>query len=285
LALSRSQESSRKLQTIGAIPIEGDLLIAGSWQSQAMKADYVVHLAQPEFIGGRITNKRAKQYNRKRALMDANLFSALDSQLVKRIIYVSGTCYYGNLGTNLSDETATPQPCSIGRFIVDIVGQLNEYLKEGMPIVTTFPGVVYGPGSSLREYIFTPLEKGKRIISFGGTNPFFSPIHVRDCGRAIVHLLDHGDIGERYFLVDDKPVQWRTIQTLTAKALGVKPRFLTLPRWLMSIFLGRIMAEGMMEMNSVLSNAKLKALGFEFQYPTVETGIPAVVSLLRNRTV
>jgi hypothetical protein len=33
-------------------------------------------------------------------------------------------------------------------------------------------------------------------------------------------------------------------------------------------------------MDSVLSNAKLKALGFDFEYPTLDAGIPAVVTEL-----
>jgi nucleoside-diphosphate-sugar epimerase len=281
LALCRSQESAGKAEALGAIPVHGDLLEAGDWQKQARNAEYVVHLAQPEVVGGRVTIKRAKLYRHRRLLMDANLLGTLDPQRVKRVVYVSGTSYYGNLGAELHDETATPRPHGIGRFIVDVVERLGAYLEGRVPIVTAFPGYVYGPGSWFREYLFTPLVRGRRLVACGGRSPFGSPIHVEDCGRAIVHLLDHGNVGGRFFLVDDKPVQWSTLQKLTAAALGLTPRFLTVPRWLVPIVMGRIMAESLVETNSVLSNSRLKALGFAFRYATVDTGIPAVVAQLQ----
>lgn len=95
-------------------------------------------------------------------------------------------------------------------------------------------------------------------------------------------MLGHGGAGERYFLVDDRPTQWSALQTLTARTLGVTPKSVTLPRWLVPILLGRIMAETFLDMDAVLSNAKLKALDFDFEYPTIETGIPAVVTELGN---
>ena len=282
LALCRSQSSARKMETLGAVPVEGDLLEKGTWQEHARDAECVAHLAQPTFFGGRITTKRAEAYREGRARMDANLLGALDPLKIKRVVYVSGTCYYGNLGTALCDETATPRPCSIGRYIVDTVERLDAWTKNGLPIVTAFPGVVYGPGSWFEEYIFAPLARGKRLLAFSGRSPTVSPIHVGDCGRAIAHLLTHGGVGERYFLVDDKPVQWSVLQMLTAGALAVTPRFLTLPRWLVATFMGPIMAEGLIEMDAALSNTKLRALRFEHQYPTVDAGIPAVVVELRN---
>jgi nucleoside-diphosphate-sugar epimerase len=284
IALCRSKESARKVKRLGATPIEGDLLCAGAWQSQARAAEYVIHLAQPAVFGARVTTRRAERYRRGSLLMDKNLFLALDPHKVKRVVYVSGTCYYGDLGTTLCNETITPKPHGIGRFIIDNVDLIGRCAKDGLPIVTAFPGPVYGTGSWFREYFFTPLARGNRLFTWGDRTPTNSPIHVSDCARAIAHLLKHASVGERYFLVDDKPVQWSTLGTLVADALGVTLRLARVPAWLAAILMGRIAFESM-AINSVLSNSKLKALDFAFRYPTVDTGVPAVVAQLRNEAI
>jgi nucleoside-diphosphate-sugar epimerase len=284
LALCRSKESARKVKQLGATPIEGDLLETGVWQSQARAAEYVIHLAQPAVFGARVTTRRAERYQRRSLLMDKNLLLALAPHRIKRIVYVSGTCYYGDLGATLCDETITPKPHGIGRFIIDNVDLIGRCVKEGLPIVTAFPGPVYGTGSWFREYFFIPLARGKRLFTWGDCAPTNSPIHVSDCARALAHLLEYGNVGERYFLVDDKPVQWSTLQTLVAGALGVRPRLSRVPGWLAAILMGRIAFESM-AINSILSNAKLKALGFAFRYPTADTGVPAVVAQLRNQAL
>lgn len=282
LALSRSPESARKLQMLGITPVQGDLLVAGSWQDKVRAAEYVVQLAQPRFAFRRFTSKRVKRYKREATSMSANLLNALDPQKIKRVIYVSGACYYGNTGINLCDETTTPKPCGLGRLTVEEIEQVGLFQKKGMPILVVFPGTVYGAGSWFEELFYTPLIRGKRIITISGHSPFVSPIHVQDCASAIAHLLTHGSAGQRYFLVDDNPVQWSTLQTLAAQAIKVKPKYLVLPRWLIPISMGRIMSENLLYMDNVLSNAKLKSTGFEFRYPTVEIGIPEAVAQLQT---
>lgn len=256
------------------------MLEPGKWQGQARAAEFVVRLAQPTLSFG--TAKRAALYERESALMDTNLLKGLDPRIVKRVIYVSGACYYGNLGVELCDETAKPHPSGLGRLAIGGMERVGVYLRDGLPIVVAFPGTVYGPGSWFREMILTPLRRGKRLITISGHSPFVSPISVQDCSSAIAHLLTHGAIGERYFMVDDKPVQWATLQALAAEPLQVRPRFLTVPRWLVPVFMGRMMAENLLKTDNVLSNAKLKSLDFELQHSTVDSGIPATVDQFRK---
>jgi nucleoside-diphosphate-sugar epimerase len=283
IALCRSKESARKIKALGATPVEGDLLDSGVWENQARAAEYVIHLAQPAVFGARVTTRRAESYRRRSLSMDKNLLAALDPRRIKRVVYVSGTCYYGDLGTALCNEAVAPNPHGIGRFIIDNVDMIDRCQKDGLPIVTAFPGVVYGPGSWFREYLFAPLARGKRLFTWGDRSPSNSPIHVCDCARALAYLLEHGGVGEHYFLVDDKPVQWSTLQMLVARALGVAPKLTRVPAWLAAVLLGRVAFESL-GINSVLSNAKLKALGFVFRYPTIDTGVPAVVAQLRSAT-
>jgi nucleoside-diphosphate-sugar epimerase len=130
-------------------------------------------------------------------------------------------------------------------------------------------------GSWFEQLFLTPLFRRRRVVDWGDV--VRSHIHVRDCGRALVHLLRHGAVGERYFLVDDEPTSWTGLQVVTARALDVTPRVTRVPVWLVGALMGRIMAE-CMGTSFRLSNARLKALGFALQYPTIDTGVPALLA-------
>lgn len=271
LVLSRSPEAVAKARSLGAEPVPGDLLVQGAWQRTAREADYVVHLAQPQTFGGRVTRTRAEKYREERLAMDRNLLGGLDPARTKKIVYVAGTSYYGNLGAELCDETATPAPRGWGPYVAPAIEALSGDLARGLPIVTAFPGYVYGDGSWFREYVIAPLARGQRINTIAGRSRFGSPIHVDDCARALVHLLEYGEIGQRYFLVDDRPVQWSELYETAARAFGKEPRLRKIPVFLLRLLVGPVVTDSILS-DAVLSNARLKSLGFSLQFPTIEEG-------------
>jgi nucleoside-diphosphate-sugar epimerase len=140
LALCRSEAAVRRVEALGARAVKGDLLQPGAWQGVARRAGQVVQLAQPPLVFGRMSAQQAWKYNRERKAMDVNLLGALDSRGVARVLYVSGACYYGNLGPDLHDEAATPRPRGVGRLAAGGVLRVSHYLEAGLPIVTAFPG-------------------------------------------------------------------------------------------------------------------------------------------------
>jgi nucleoside-diphosphate-sugar epimerase len=278
--LSRSAKSAQKIAAMGAELVEGDLLRAGPWQDVARTAEHVVHLAQPQAFGGRVSRKRAEAYRAGRELMDRNLLDVLDPKVVERIVYVSGTSYYGNLGLQLRDESATPHPRGWGPYVAGAIDALARDLDRGLPIVTAFPGYVYGDGSWFREYILGPLSRGQRINTISGRSRFGSPIHVDDCGHAIAHLLLHGAVGERYFVVDDRPIQWSSFYEKAAATMSAEVRVRKIPVFLLRLLVGPVVTDSILS-DAVLSNAKLKSLGFAHRFPTIDEGIPDVVAKMR----
>ncbi len=113
-ALTRSEKSAERVRAAGATPIRGDLLQAGEWQAVAAQAQVVVHLAQPETYGTRITRKRALNFRQERLRMDANLLDSLKPDVVQRVIYVGGTSYYGSQGNRTVDESDDPSAQRVG---------------------------------------------------------------------------------------------------------------------------------------------------------------------------
>lgn len=275
--LVRSPSSEAEIRALGAQPCRGDLLEAGPWQETLRSADHVIHLAQPQTFGGRVSQARAEQYRAQRLVMDRNLFSPLHR--TKRVVYVGGTSYYGGgHGERLErrDEDTAPNPRGWGPYIAPAIDALTGWVVRGIPIVTAFPGYVYGNGSWFREYVLSPLRKGKRISTLLGRSRHASPVHVSDCARAIAHLLTRGKVGMRYFVVDDEPVAWSRVYELAAQAMGKELHLRYVPPIALRLLVGKLVTESVLT-DAVLSNDRLKATGFTFEYPTIETGIPAVV--------
>jgi nucleoside-diphosphate-sugar epimerase len=275
-ALIRSDKSAAILTKLGASPINGDLLIPGNWQQSATQADYIVHMAQPTTFGGRITKSRAERYRTERLQMEAALFQMLRPDTVKRIVYVGGTSYYGEQGSTLKDETIVPNPRGWGPYIVDALEALKTYVAKRLPIVEAFPGGVYGVGSWYPTVLET-LYNRKRVVGLvGQSNNYTSSIHVEDCARAILHLLEDGEIGQRYFLVDDRPNTNHELVQRSAEALNVRFQTLLVPKFLLQLIVGPVIADAL-DYENRLSNAKLHNTGFQFNFPTIDQGIPNVV--------
>lgn len=280
--LARSPATVAAVRALGAAPVEGDLLVPGAWQRAAREAEWVVHLAQPQTFGGRVTRKRAEAYRDARQVMDRNLLGPLDPGIVKRIVYVAGTSYYGNLGVDLRDESAPPRPRGWGPYIAPAIEALARELDRGLPLVTAFPGYVYGDGSWFKEYVLAPLRRGVRINTITGRSRFGSPIHVDDCAAALGFLLEKGEVGRRYFVVDDRPVPWSLLYETAARAMGQPMRLRRVPPFVLWLLVGPVVTDSVLS-DAVLSNARLKGLGFILRFPTIEEGIPDVCAKARAR--
>jgi nucleoside-diphosphate-sugar epimerase len=274
--LTRSDKSARKLQAAGVVPVIGDLSNPHAWASRIADCEMVIHMAQPDTYGARITTQRAKLYAENRLLMDRNLLNAIDRTKIQKIVIVFGTSYYGQLGTDLRNEETSPNPKGWGPFVAPAINALAGFIAQGLPIVQAFPGWVYGPGSWFAEYQLQPLSKGQPVMRLAGRPQLVSPIHVADCARGLLHLLSHGVVGQRYFIVDDLAVPSTQMVHCAAQAMGVSGRILPLPKLICQLAVGQLITESM-ECDFHLSNRKIKELGFTLRFPDINTGIPDVV--------
>jgi nucleoside-diphosphate-sugar epimerase len=268
-ALSRSAESVAKIQALGAQPVEGDLLTVGSWQAVARQANFIVHIAQPMTFGGRVGKDRALNYERDRLVMDNNLLDG--DHKASRILYVSGTSYYGHQATP-ADETTTPNPRGWGPYIVKAVAAIEARRKGGQPILMAFPSSVYGAGSWYAG-ILANIYQEKQSLTIAGRDSLLATVHVEDCARALLHLLEKGDVQKHYFICDDVPQRYSQILEKTAAALNKPLKDRAIPAFFARWLAGPVVTDSY---DANLINHRLKSSGFTFTYPTVETGFPAV---------
>lgn len=277
--LARSAEAAERVRRAGAVPVVGDLLEPGRWQDEAA-ADWVFHLP-PRAAPGcrRVTRRRAASIARARLLMDAHLLDAVEAGATRRIVYVADTSWYGATGLRPITEDEPPRPFASARYLAPALDRLDGYLVAGLPIVTAFPGWVYGDGSWFRDRIIEPVMAGRRVLQFGKTGPWISPIHVQDCARALVYLAEHGQAGGRYFLVNSDPIRLHEFAGMFARLANRPLRVWRVPAAATRLLAGLVLAEDI-QADALFSNIRLRGIGFRFRYPTLDEGLRQVLAAL-----
>jgi len=213
--------------------------------------------------------------------MDAHLLDAVAAGATRRIVYVADTSCYGAMGPRSITEDEPPQPSAWGRRLTPALDRLDGYIAAGLPIVTAFPGWVYGNASWFRERVIEPVMAGRRVLQFGKTGPWVSPIHVHDCARALVHLAERGEAGGRYFLVNRDPIRMHEFAETFARLANRPLRVWRVPAAATRLVVGPVLAD-YIGADAVFSNIRLRGIGFRFTYPTLEEGLQQVLEALHE---
>jgi len=278
IGLVRSLEAAERVRRAGAVPVVGDLLEAGQWQDEAA-ADWVFHLPPHPLRRWRVTRRGADAIARDRMVMDAHLLDAVAAGSTRRIVYVADTSGYGATGMRAVTEDEPQRPSPWGRCLAPALERLDGYVVAGLPIITALPGWVYGHTSWFRERVIDPVMTGRRVLQFGKAGPWVSPIHVHDCARALVHLAEHGEAGGRYFLVNSDPVRANAFAETFARLANRPLRAWRVPAAAARFIVGPVLADEL-QAGAVLSNIRLRGIGFRFRYPTLEQGLQQILGAL-----
>jgi uncharacterized protein len=279
--LARSVEAAQHVRRAGAIAVKGDLFVPGQWQDEAA-ADWVFHIPPCALLAARHgSRRRAERIAHTRAAMDRHLLDALAAGATRRIVYVTDSSCYGSTGTRPVTEDEPPASSARGRCLMPALDRVDGYVIAGLPIVTALPGCVYGNASWFRECVVEPVLAGRRVLQFGKTGPWVSPIHVHDCARALVHLAERGEVGGRYFLVNSEPIRLNEFARAFARLANRPLRVWSIPSPAARLVVRRPLAD-YVQANAAFSNIRLRGIGFQFRYPTLEQGIEQVLGALHE---
>lgn len=280
LGLAESVQAAEGVRRAGGLPVIGDLLEPGQWQDEAA-ADWVFHLPPHPFTGRRVTRRRAASMTRLRVLMDRHLLDVVASGAARRIVYVADTSCYGETGPRPITEDQPPRPSTWGRCLSPALERLDGYVIAGLPIVTAFPGWVYGNALWFRERVIEPVMAGRRVLQFGNSGPWVSPIHVQDCARALVHLAQHGEPGGRYFVVNNDPIRMQEFAVAFARLANRPLSVWHVPAAAIRLVVGPVLAD-YVRTDALFSNIRLRGIGFRFEYPTLRQGLEQVLGALNE---
>lgn len=273
--LTPSLAAAERVRRAGAVPVMGNLLERGQWQDEAA-ADWVFHLPPHPIWAGRLTHQRAESIARARVLMDSHLLDAVAGGATRRIVCIAGACCYGAVGPRPITEDVPPTPSAWGRCLAPALDRLDGYCVAGLPLVTALPGWVYGNASWFRDWVVDPIMAGRRVLLFGRTGPWVSPIHVKDCAGALIHLAERGEPGGRYFLVNSDPIRLHDFAGTLARLANRPLRVWRLPVAASRFVVGPVLAD-ILQADAVFSNIRLRGTGFRFQYPTLAQGLQHIL--------
>lgn len=265
------------LERQGARAVVGDVKDANAYKDVVGAADAIVHAASA------LPDKMRYSAADVDGIMgaDEDAVAALRSVVGKHcraFVFSSGAWVYGDTGPNPVSEThptTTPHLSSARRARFEET--LRGWAKDGsLPAVMARPGLVYGQGSLWAKLYLDVMKQKKRAMIPGSGRNIVSFVHEDDVGAAYRVLVERGVAGEAYNVADDEPAALRDVVAAQATAMEA-PAPWSLPGWVIRLVAGPI-SGGPLLADSVLSNGKLKALGWELKHPSWREGVVAVAA-------
>jgi nucleoside-diphosphate-sugar epimerase len=188
VALVRSDDAARRVESIGAVPVRGGLTDAELLGRTAEDADAAIHLAH--------------DYGPDTAAVDLAAATAIQDGLGARpYVHTGGVWVYGNTD-RMVDETAPQSPPPVTAWRADNEKQVLARATEGGHPVLVMPGVVYGHGGGLVEqFLGKPARAGSAHYIGSGENRW-AMVHVDDIAQLYVASLS-APAGSIYAGVDD----------------------------------------------------------------------------------
>lgn len=192
-----------------------------------------------------------------------HVLAALPANGNQRVVFVSSTAVYGDHGDAWVDEdTPLDPPAFNGRILQEAETWLARRAahSNGHLVATCLRlSGIYGPG---RTFLLERLRAGKAVAP-AGAGHWANRVHVDDAARAICHVLALPAPAPVYLVTDDTPLPIRTLYEDLARLVGgpVPP-------------VGPAPA-GMG--NKRLSNARLRATGFKFEWSDSRDGHAALL--------
>ena len=191
-----------------------------------------------------------------RAVYETGLNNLLAKLPDAHWLMVSSSSVYGQTQGEWVDENSVAEPDNITSRLIR-QAELRLMASSPANIVVRFSGI-YGPG---REYL---LRQAMQTPAIQQTPPYFTNrIHQQDCVGVLSFLLEQrltgNALAQCYLASDDDPAPMWDVMTWLADRLHCQPPTVKA-------------ADADAGMNKRCNNARLKALGYQFHYPSYKDG-------------
>jgi nucleoside-diphosphate-sugar epimerase len=264
VGVRRSEAGLEAVKAAGLTPVRADVTDPDAL-SAIPDADAVVFAASS---GGRGAPAAREVYveGQKRAI---DHFAARDAP-PERYVYTSSTGVYGDHGGDWVDEGTPLDPTTEKTRVLAAAERVAlDRPPEGIDgTVARFAGL-YGPDRyRLDRYVEGPVTEG-----------YLNMVHRDDAAGAVAHLLT-GDLArdEVVLVVDDEPVsKWTFADWLAEQCDRPAPPKQTVDERMAEGDLSDA-ARRRLKTSKRCSNEYLRALGYEFAYPTFREGYAAAIA-------
>lgn len=275
---ARAQRVFPKASFPKVTPIAYTPQSSGPWQQKISGCDGVVNLAGAP-ISDRWSPAHKQAILKSRKVGTEKLVEAIAQAESKPSVLVSASAigYYGTSETRTFDESSRPDDSD---FLSQVCQEWEAEASkvkdiEGVRLVIPRIGIVLGEGGALGKML-TPfrLFAGGPI---GSGKQWFSWVHIDDLVALLIKALTDPTMSGVYNATAPNPVRMGEACEALGRALN-RPSWLPVPDFVIEALLGDG-AVVVLEGQQVLPK-NLKEKGFDYQYPTVDQAMKAVVDSL-----
>lgn len=251
-------------------PLAADLTDPATLTRLPPALDYVVYSAAAAGFG-------EAQYRAAYATGVRNLLHALhqSDQRPRRLLFASSTSVYAQHRGEWVDEDSPAEAAGFSGRCIRAGEQLA--WDSPWPAIAVRFGGIYGPG---RTRLIDSVRDGAATRS--AVPIYTNRIHRDDCARALEHLIELPNPERLYVAVDDEPAPLDEVLCWLATQLGVPAP----PLAPQSPLKPGAEADGNAALRLRASkrcrNARLRASGFRFRYPSYRDGYAALLNAAKH---
>jgi nucleoside-diphosphate-sugar epimerase len=234
-ALARPTADRSALDGVAITWHDGDVTVPKTLRGVMAGAAWIIHAA------GRLGQAGVPEEVYHRLHVDGTrnvMAAALATGGQPRVLHVSSP---GVLGPNTGGPAAEDVPYAPSnpyeRSKAAGEQAALEFASRGLPVVICRPEFVYGPGGRHVLGLFQAVRRGRFFFIDGGRH-FCHPTFVADAVAGMLLCLRCGCSGAIYHITGPRPVTFRELGETIAAGLGVRPPWVSVPRW--SAMLGAI---------------------------------------------
>jgi dTDP-glucose 4,6-dehydratase len=182
--------------------VRGDICDRATVAAAIHGVDAVVHFAAESHVDRSIAD--SSLFIRTNVLGTQVLLDAALRAGVKKFVHVSTDEVYGALGDQGKFTETTPlrprSPYAASKAAGDLLAQ-SYFETHGLPVCIVRPSNNYGPYQYPEKFVplmVTNLIEGRKVPVYGEGLNVRDWLHVQDCCRGILAVLEHGAPGEVY---------------------------------------------------------------------------------------
>jgi nucleoside-diphosphate-sugar epimerase len=227
-ALARPTSDRSSLDGIPVTWHMGDITASDTLNQSFADAEWIIHAAGP--LGK--PNVTAQVYHRVHVDGTRNVLTAVQAQGSRvKVLYLSSPGVLGQTTREPAPEDAPLAPTNPYERSKAAGEQVaRDFAARGVAVVIARPGFVYGPGDRHVLGLFRAIRRGQFFYIGSGCH-LCQPTFIADAVVGMLLCLTWGRAGEVYHIAGPSSVTFRELGETIASALGVRPPWLSLPRW------------------------------------------------------
>jgi nucleoside-diphosphate-sugar epimerase len=263
-ALARSEAGLKKVKTLGAVPVPGDLTERASLKEAMRGCDVVFHVAAMYEIGARY----ARQMEAVNVEGARNVFETALEVSVPRIVHTSTAGVHGDTKGNMVDEThripleqlrsSTLYEQTKWRAHHEIALPM---IEAGAPIVIVESGGVYGPEDHSVVGDLLELYVRRRLPVLPDRDTTLTFTYVDDIAEGHILAAEKGRPGESY-VMGYQPFSFGQFFDVCAKVSGLPKVKIKVPSALVRPFWPLMgLLEKLVPVSALLSAEAVRSVG------------------------